>query len=935
MFRKKTNTIILTILLFFLGVAAPPVLATMPHTAMAQIQTNTFQLVGEAKTLYRQGNFPEAAAVWQEAASQFADKADRLNQAMALSNLSLTYQQLGLWQEAGFSIDRSLSLLAVKGEDSEKQILASTLNIQGQLQREIGRPEAAVEVWKKAGEIFAEMGDRSLYQLTLINRAKAWQDLGLYPRACHVLMGVLTLENSQCQVSAADLESLGNIPNSLLKFDALLELGNVLRVVSNLDISGRVLEASLKVAKDLELPIEESKALSSLGNTARALVERETLLPAPQQDFTLLILKTGEALAYYREALGLAETVGLGGTGKMPVLRLGAQLNLLRLLLDSYEWMGEEQLETAVAVWRSLQQDFLNLPPSKIAVYAGISSAEKLMDFAGKKSAYLVGKEAIERVLEKAMEDARVLGNKKAEAYAVGNLGRLYEGTGEWERAEKFTGEALNLAPAYQNPAIFYQYSWQLGRIRKAKSERDESLGNLVGAGKNLRSAIAAYKNAFETLQSLRGDLVAINPEVQFSFRDRVEPVYRELVSLSLEATKSLIKEGKSQETQKQLKEVRQVLESLQLAELNNFFQDACANANPQAIDRLAENAAVFYPIILEDRLEVIVSLPGDRQILQTPKYSASGHRLVSKKELTKLLIELRAGSANATLQSPSSGDNFLPLTQQLYDWLIRPVEAALIESEIETLVFVLDGELRNLPVAVLHDGHRYLIEKYALALAPGLQLLDPQPLSEVELGAVIAGATDAPSFQENNMQPLPAVEAELNSIASTIPNQKQENQNFTKENLRNLIEEVPFPVVHLATHGQFSSNIESTFLLDWDGKINVGDLDTLLQRKEGDGAIELLVLSACETVAGDNRAALGLAGVAVRAGARSTVATLWTVDDRSTAELMVEFYRQLANPEKVSKAEALRRAQLALLKKSEYRHPFFWAPYVLVGNWQ
>jgi CHAT domain-containing protein len=684
------------------------------------------------------------------------------------------------------------------------------------------------------------------------------------------------------------------------------------------------------------LPAEESKALSSLGNTARALVEREILLPSQQQDFTVLIVKTQEALEAYRQAADLAVT------GGMPVLRLTAQLNLFGLLLDSQAWLGDEQLETAVEIWRSLQQDFNNLPPSKTVIYAQINSAEKLMDFVADKSANFANipagfptVEEVNLVLEKAMEDARILGNKKAEAYAVGTLGHLRETTGEWESAEKLTQQALNLAPAYENPVTFYQYSWQLGRIRKAKSEEAEKLGNIAKADKNLYSAIAAYKNAFQTLQSLRGDLVAINPEVQFSFRDRVEPVYRQLVSLNLQATKSLIKAGKSQESQKQLKETRQVLESLQLAELNNFFQDACVDANPKAIDELAEDAAVIYPIILEDRLEVIVTLPSDRLLLNTPKDASSNGGVVSQEKLTKTLIELRAGEANASLQSPGSGTNFLPLTQQLYDWLIRPIENDLKESKIETLVFVLDGELRNIPMAVLHDGNQYLIEKYSLALAPGLQLLNPQPLSDLELGAVIAGATDAPSFQQNNLSPLPAVEDELNNIAGAIPSQKQENQNFTQENLRNLIAEVPFPVVHLATHGQFSSNIDNTFILDWDGRINVGDLDTLLKREEGEGAIELLVLSACETVAGDNRAALGLAGVAVRAGARSTLATLWTVDDRSTAEIMVEFYKQLAKGDKVSKAEALRRAQLALLKDSNYQHPFFWAPYVLVGNWQ
>jgi len=933
MFRKKTNTIILTIFLFFLSMAAPPVLATIHSTTIAQSQTNTFPLVEEAKALYRQGNFQEAAAVWQEAANQFANKGDRLNQAMALSNLSLAYQQLGLWQEATNTINQSLGLLTEKGGDTERRILAATLNIRGKLQREIGQPEAAVDTWKQAGDIFEKIGDRSLYQQTQINRAKALQDLGLYPRACQNLIDVLGWETSQCKVSETDLEKLANIPNSLLKFDALLELGNVLRVVSNIDISELVLTASLEVAKQLELPAEESKALSSLGNTARALVEREVLLPSQQQDFTVLIIKTQEALESYRKAVDLASSLNS---------KLTPKLNLFGLLLDSQEWLGDEQLESAVEIWRSLQQDFNNLPPSKTAIYARINAAEKLIDFVANKSANSANippgfptVEEVNLVLEEAREDARILGNQKAEAYAVGTLGHLRETTGEWDRAETLTQQALNLAPAYENPVTFYQFSWQLGRIRKAKSETAEKLGNIAKADKNLYSAIAAYKNAFQTLQSLRGDLVAINPEVQFSFRDRVEPVYRQLISLNLQATKSLINQGKTQESQKQLKETRQFLESLQLAELNNFFRDACAEANPKAIDELAEDAAIIYPIILEDRLEVIVTLPGDRLLLITPKDASSNGGVVSQEKLTQTLIELRAGEANASLQSPGSGTNFLPLTQQLYDWLIRPVEGDLEESKIETLVFVLDGELRNVPMAVLHDGNEYLIEKYALALAPGLQLLNPQPLSDLELGAVIAGATDAPSFQQNNLGPLPAVEDELNSIAGTIPNQKQENQNFTQANLRNLIAEVPFPVVHLATHGQFSSNIDNTFILDWEGKINVGDLDTLLKREEGESAIELLVLSACETVAGDNRAALGLAGVAVRAGARSTVATLWTVDDRSTAEVMVEFYKQLAKGDNVSKAEALRRAQLALLKDSNYQHPFFWAPYVLVGNWQ
>jgi CHAT domain-containing protein len=181
----------------------------------------------------------------------------------------------------------------------------------------------------------------------------------------------------------------------------------------------------------------------------------------------------------------------------------------------------------------------------------------------------------------------------------------------------------------------------------------------------------------------------------------------------------------------------------------------------------------------------------------------------------------------------------------------------------------------------------------------------------------------------------LPGVQMELNQISSDVRSEILLNQRFTKETLEQEINDTPFPVIHLATHAQFSSKAENTFLLTWDGRINVKEFDTLLRTRERQDTnpIELLVLSACQTATGDKRAALGLAGLAVRSGARSTLATLWSVRDRSTAEIMAEFYRELTQTE-VSKAEALRQAQLALLKNAQYQHPFYWAPFVLVGNW-
>jgi CHAT domain-containing protein len=222
------------------------------------------------------------------------------------------------------------------------------------------------------------------------------------------------------------------------------------------------------------------------------------------------------------------------------------------------------------------------------------------------------------------------------------------------------------------------------------------------------------------------------------------------------------------------------------------------------------------------------------------------------------------------------------------------------------------------------------LIEQYAVALSPSLQLFDPKPLQSVQLNALALGLEEA----RHGFSRLTHVGNELAQIQSEMQSQVLLNQQFTKQAFQTEIDAQPFSIVHLATHGQFSSNADETFVLAWDKTINVSELNNLLRSRERQQQpLELLVLSACETAAGDRRAVLGLAGVAIRAGARSTIASLWSVNDESTALLMNRFYQTLSDRDR-GRAEALRQAQLALLKTPEYQLPIFWAPYVLIGNW-
>lgn len=181
----------------------------------------------------------------------------------------------------------------------------------------------------------------------------------------------------------------------------------------------------------------------------------------------------------------------------------------------------------------------------------------------------------------------------------------------------------------------------------------------------------------------------------------------------------------------------------------------------------------------------------------------------------------------------------------------------------------------------------------------------------------------------------LPEVQSEIIQIGQEITTRVKLDDDFTTEAVKAALAENPSSILHFATHGQFSSNADETFILTWDGRINVSELENWLGSRDEtqSQAIDLLVLSACQTARGDTRAVLGLAGFAVKSGARSTLATLWSVRDESTALLMAQFYRQIALPN-MTKAEALRQAQLTLLHESQYIHPFYWAPFVLVGNW-
>ncbi len=754
---------------------------------------------------------------------------------------------------------RNLALIYHKlgNWEQAETTLAEAENIINNLENKSAKSQLLAQILEVRGQIELSLGRSqqaletwqqatSLYEqqenITGFTQSKIYQAYALQALGLY----------SQSIKTLTDINNqLKTEPDNLIKAQALLNTGNVLNRIGKYKVAKTVLESSLNIAEKINNKAIIADTFLSLGNNARF---QEQLEPA---------------LEFYQQGIDIASSSDIELRGK---------LNQLEVLISL------ERINDATNKTREIEQLLTQLPPQQTTIQGRVSLARNLLKLDTKPS-------KVTQILVSAIKQAKNLGIKRIESEALGILGNVYERNQQWQEAEEITERALVIAQSINAKELTYQWQWQLARILKAQG--------------NTEKAITSYTQATNNLQSLRSDLVAISSDIKYSFREKIEPVYRELAAL-------LLQPGA---TQADLNQAREIIESLQVAELDNFFRDACLDTKPTQIDRLDDTAAIFYTIIIEDRLEVIAAIPN--KPLQ--HYS---------NQLPPSEIEIVVTSANSQISKHRRLN--LKVLQQAYDWLIRPLEADLVANKIETLVFVPDGVLRNLPPATLYDGEQYLIEKYSLAIAPSLQLVELNDRDKNRQELLLAGL----SQPRQGFPSLPGVQQEIQQIKPLFASEVLLNDSFTELNFTRSASQTPYRIVHLATHGQFSSNSEETFVLTWDERINIDELNRLIR---GDSKqlrpVDLLVLSACETATGDRNSVLGLAGIAVRGGARSTIASLWAVSDEATVALMTNFYQELAQG-KISKAEALRRAQQSILKNEKFSHPFYWSAFILVGNW-
>lgn len=770
-----------------------------------------------------------------------------------------------------------------------------------------GDAQAALESWQDAEKAYLENENSEGAIGSQINQGMALQALGQSRQACKVLVKALYPKNldSICDVTSEEKLDLSAISPSLVNAIGLRNLGEVLRAIGKLGESQEVLEKSLEISQNINSDQEIDAVQLELGNTHRANYDRLTNLyertDRKANTRTDAIAQADFALQSYRQ---VQETY--------PIIQIKSNLNQLSLLVELQQWLSKinkpdlfthkSEINDLID-WLKNSSNLTNLPVSEFAVDAQINFALSLSKL-GKYDMAL-------SYANKAKETANLLADPRSQSYATGVLGELYYQSEDLAQSENLIKEAIATAKKIPDSAnLLYKWQWQLGKIYQDK-------GNIEGA-------IAAYEAAVKNLEIVRRDLLAINAEMRFSFQEEIRPIYDDLIW-------SLLHQAETP-AQKDLKRVTELIGQFQKAEVENAFgciQPELINLTKDIDNNSDLPDGIIYTIVLEreqhNAIEVILKT-ADEYYYNTAAWTDVKTSIT---ELQEILQE------DDLYTYPP--DWISPETKKLYDLLIGHAKTHLPETG--DLVFVVDSSLSNIPMGLLQDkNNQYLVHNYRISTILGAQLREPRQFDFNKATALIAGAAQWQNAKERDLNPLNYITDELNEFENlTVARSRLENQDFTRSKFQNQVADLPVQIIHIATHAKFSSDPEQTRIEAYDQAITLKELRHLLQSKTQSSLdnIELLVLSACQTAKGDKRSGLGLAGVALQAGARSTVASLWNVNDSSTPKFMKEFYQRLKDGE--TKAEALRQAQLAFLedeKYSNFRHPYYWASFILVGSW-
>ncbi|MBY0241640.1 MAG: CHAT domain-containing protein [Burkholderiaceae bacterium] len=637
-----------------------------------------------------------------------------------------------------------------------------------------------------------------------------------------------------------------------------------------------------------------------------------------------------------RQAYAEAQRLAAGDTG----LALSAALNLARLDAPAAR-------QASLAALRA-RLDQAALPPAQHATLL-----VNLAQLAAQSGELALAYGSLVLAREQAPPQSRL------QAEALDAMAQLYEDQRQPDAALLLTQQAQALADGLPPAAVAdlqVALAWRLARISQARGQ--------------LAAALAFYQQAADLLERLRPDVPIELDDGRSSFRALFEPVYLGLADVLLQAAAApgQFAGQSAAQSSDYLRRARDAAELIRQSELQDYLGDRCATdsvkgGSPTVIP---VGTAVLYPLMFADRTELLFETADGITRHTSP---ATGEQV--RAAAVSLAHALRNGSSH-----------YASAARQLYDWLLRPIDAAATAAGIDTLVVAADGALRLVPIGALHDGSRFAIERYAISTVTGLSMTNTSvppsggKASLVAGAATFGGAVDkllqtspgralaagvarnlaldsagkgrmlrAPVFDASGGDAnlvarvrealaLPGVGREVDAVGALLPGTSLLDERFSVAAFSQAASSGQYQIVHVASHGVFGGSAGASFVLAYDDLLTLDKLQTLLSGEQfRRHPIELLTLSACETAEGNDRAPLGIAGAAMKARAKSVLGTLWPVDDEAAVLVMRHFYRELAQA-RGGKSQALRQAQLALMRSPEFAHPLFWAPFSLIGNW-
>ncbi|MEQ9358057.1 tetratricopeptide repeat protein [Coleofasciculus chthonoplastes] len=702
------------------------------------------------------------------------------------------------------------------------------------------------------------------------------------------------------------------------------------------------------------------------------------------------------ALESYQQALTIVRSLNGRGT---TLINIGSV----------YEKMGQHQaalasFQQALAVARGI-----NSRPAEGIILINIG---QVYDRVGQPQAAL-------DAYQQALAIVREVDNRAGEGWALNNIGEAYSTLGQYQTALEYYQQALaireevgdragkgvtlyNIGAALeaQNKLelaiIFYKQSVQIREeIRRdiqglPQDQQDSYTQTIAEDYRHLADVLLQQNRILEAqrvldllkvqeledyLRNVRGNqataqgVINLPPEQQF--KDNYQAKFiDQAIALGKELTQLRQKTNRTPKDEQRLVELVNTQEQI-IADFNTFIESEDVEAliaqltpktrKPDLVDdledliglqdnlkNLQQNAVLLYPLILNDRIELILTTPDSPPIRRTVP--------ITKTQLNQAIVDFRQALKNPTI-------NATPPAQKLYNWLIKPLENDLAAAAAETIIYAPDGQLRYIPLAALHDGEQWLVQRYRInnITAASLTELNTQPKTQLKIlaGAFTRGSYSFTLGQERfDFGGLPYAGVEVETLAETVPNTTQLfDHAFNPEDTKPKMGD--YNVLHFATHGAIVLGTpEDSFILFGDGTpVTIADV-----RNWNLNNVDLVVLSACETGLDGNLGTgaeiLGLGYQMQRAGARASLASLWTVDDGGTQALMNAFYAAWQG-EAITKAEALRQAQIALITGdytalgeqrgarvavrvrnglkpevvNRLSHPYYWAPFILIGN--